>query len=70
MRKAQVTLFVILGIVILVAGAFVFYYKGQVSFEPEIVQPRFQPIQNYVDSCIDDISKEALTTIGLKTPKE
>lgn len=65
MKKAQITLFVILGIVILISGAFIFYFKGEVSFKPEFVEPRFQPIQNYVDSCIDDVSKEALTTIGL-----
>jgi len=63
--KAQVTLFVILGIIILIAGALVFYFKEKVSFQPEYIEPRFEPIQNYVQSCLADISKEAVTLIGL-----
>lgn len=65
MKKAQVTLFIILGIVVLVAAAIVFNYANQTSFEPELVEPRFEPVTNYVQLCIDDISKEAVKTIGL-----
>lgn len=72
MSKAQVTLFIILGIVILVIFGFVFTITQtahEKKLEAEIEKPisdflKSKTINYYVTTCLDKASREALTLIG------
>ncbi len=71
--KAQVTIFIIVGIVILFVFAGVLYFmkntvKDQTTAEgvPLIssVPTEFQPLQTYTENCIRDVSKQGLRLLG------
>ena len=72
MSKSQVTLFIILGIVILLTFFFIFFIietTYEKKLEAEIEKPvadflKSKTINYYVISCLDRVSKEALTLIG------
>jgi len=72
-KSGQVTVFIIVGIVILFATAGIIYVTKTVtlsSFEdvkdPIIasVPQQFQPIQTYVEGCIRDVGKKGLVILG------
>lgn len=68
MRKAQITNFIIMGIVLLLAvGMYLFirYYVLEPSAE-EIVPAQYVPVKNYVELCMKDISTEAVLLVGLQ----
>jgi len=70
-KKAQLTVFIILGIFLLIAAATIIYYYGIKIEEQEITAVEglnvplwAQPIKNYVDNCIKSKSVEAFKKIG------
>jgi hypothetical protein len=65
-KRGQVTVFVILGIVILAAVFFVFYFLGDnlVERTNQKVDIEVQPLKTYVQDCLEKISEEALDLIG------
>lgn len=74
MKKGQVTLFVILGIVVLAVIGLGIYFKGSLTqqaaqaqlAEKAVVQPEVQEIYDRIFDCADKMSKESLTLIGLQ----
>ncbi|MEM4637925.1 MAG: hypothetical protein QXK76_02800 [Candidatus Woesearchaeota archaeon] len=69
MKKGQVTIFVILGImVLLIVGFFVFMNfqqkKSVVEFERTTVSEQFKPIQLFVEDCINNVATEAIENLG------
>ena len=74
MKKGQITLFVILGIVILAVIGLGIYFKGSLTqqtaqsqlAEKAIVQPEVQQVYDSIFDCADRTSKESLTLIGLQ----
>lgn len=65
-RKGQVTVFMILALVVLLAGSFFFYLsRGGSFFESDYVQPELVPIKNYVENCIKNIADDGLERMGL-----
>ncbi len=73
MKKGQVTTFIILGIVILVAIALILYFndylfKSELQREAEsfTVPQQVQPIKNYIDSCVSDVAKQGIDLIGFQ----
>ncbi|MFC1728059.1 hypothetical protein ACFLZ7_01175 [Nanoarchaeota archaeon] len=71
-KKAQVTVFIILGIVLLFSSAFVFYIKEQVTeSKPAIglvedVPLEIQPVQMFVTDCLKRTAVEGLNKAGLQ----
>ncbi len=72
-RKGQVTVFIIVGIVILFATAGIIYLTKTVTLsqfedvkDPIIasVPAQFQPIQLYVEGCLKDVGKSGLVILG------
>lgn len=71
-RKSQITVFIIIGIVILIISGLVFYvinYAAQkeAGGESELTEEQLQeikPIQNYVTFCLDKVSADALQLLG------
>ena len=70
-KRGQVTIFIVLGIVILVVFGFLFFVRGNVneaSFEEEMnsltVPKEIESVKLYFDNCVEDLVDEGLTTIG------
>ncbi len=64
-NKAQVTIFFIIALSILISGAIYFYYQKIILKEIEIIHPELAPIQNFVENCIDQTATQALIILGL-----
>ena len=68
-KRGQVTVYVIVGIVIVVSIFLIFYFLGdriQKQTETEVVfdESSLEPLQDYVGDCITQITDEALDKIG------
>ena len=64
-RKSQVTIFIILGVIILIAiGLFVYYRAVLIPKEKTVIE-EIAPVKDYIDSCISMIGKDGLDTLGL-----
>ena len=72
-KKGQITLYVILGLVVLIALVAVFslqnyIVKNEFEREAESIQilEEFKPVKNYLDSCIKQITIDGAELIGLQ----
>jgi hypothetical protein len=70
-RKAQITIFIIIGVLIVaIVGAVVYFGKLKVDADlsnwPAELKPQVENIQESIINCRDDISKEALVIIGIQ----
>lgn len=74
-KRGQITLFIIIGISIVVLVGIYFMLKSQgtileteneLDLQAEKVGIEFSPIQGYVDNCIYSLSKEAVKKVGLQ----
>jgi len=70
-KKSQVTLFMILGFVLLVIAGFIFYMQNLEGTKKDIVEKQkiaFEPqkFNAYVESCISEVSNPLVKEIGLK----
>ncbi len=67
-KKAQVTIFIILGIVLLLAVVLVFTLKEEITkFKPEeLITPTKGKVENFIITCMDKVGEEALFKVGLQ----
>ena len=72
-NKAQATIFMIIGLIIIVAGTAYFYFQEKIIEEgiaPEVeialrkLPVEFDPVRSFVTNCLDDVSTEGLRLIG------
>jgi hypothetical protein len=70
-KRGQVTIFIVLGIVILVVIALLFTFRSELieqDFESEmnsiIVPHQLMPVKQYFDSCLDDVVNEGIMVLG------
>ena len=71
-KKSQATVFMIVGLIILIGGVIFFYttQKAQKPFEPEIkivqeqIPVEFDPIRNYANDCAYSVAVDGLKIIG------
>jgi len=69
-RKAQITMFILVGMIILIAFGFVYYIVTQINMaktrsgEIGKVPVEIQPVKTYIESCLDKVAKEGLDLIG------
>ena len=66
-RKGQITLFIIIGILIVIAAALVLYLKEQdIIFRPapSVVPDETVPLQDFVEICIGNVGKDAANLVG------
>ncbi|MBI4739039.1 hypothetical protein HY772_05775 [Candidatus Woesearchaeota archaeon] len=63
-KSGQITIFIIVGIIILLSTA-LFLYVRQAGVEaPKIFQPRTAPIEKFIELCLERTAREALDLIG------
>ncbi len=67
-KKAQVTIFIILGILMLLAVALVILVRQEViTFKPEEIIPTEKgKVENFITTCLKDVGEEALFKVGLQ----
>ncbi len=67
-RRGQVTVFIILGLVILIAGVlFILFQQEILTFKPgDLLATEEQKVKNFMANCLADIGEEALFTLGLQ----
>lgn len=71
-KKSQITLFIILGLILLLIIGFLFYLTtyvvkkqtGTETTETQKIKTELQPIVNYVTQCLDQTTKEGLVLLG------
>jgi hypothetical protein len=66
MKRSQITVFIILGIILLLSFVlltFLFIKKGEFK-QTEIIPENIMPVKRYLESCINDIAKEGLLIQG------
>ena len=72
-RKGQITLFIIIGIVILISTALFFMLKSKITREEiapgvsmivEELPSAFLPVQPFIEKCIEKTAKQGLVILG------
>jgi len=66
-KKGQITLFIIVGIIIIIAMSFFLYFRNILLPEAEVVPEDIKPIKNYVESCLSNIGEEAVVLLGSRS---
>ena len=64
-KRGQITMFIVIGIIVLLTYFTLSYYKRESIPETELIQPELIPVQQYVQSCTKTIAREAIEIIGL-----
>jgi len=66
-KRGQISVFIALGIIILIAVGLYFVVRNLGIPEPEVVVPsEIVPVKNYVESCIENTMDEAISVAGLQ----
>lgn len=66
-KRGQVTLFVIIAILIVVAGVLFFVFRGEKAesdFEGSLASEEVMPVKNFVISCVEESVKDVVYLIG------
>ena len=63
-RKAQVTVFIIIGLVLVLGVGIIIFTQKQSAPSPRAVPSNVQPVNDFVIGCIDQVGKDALTILG------
>jgi len=65
-KRGQVTIFIIIGIIILLLTTIFILYRNQVTiFKPEIIIPtEVEPVKNYIEDCIYVTAEEGIRLLG------
>jgi len=68
-KRGQVTVFVIVGILLLLVSLLFFYIiKANTIFTPEVVVPQeIAPLKSYVETCIYNVGEDAVIRLGMQS---
>ena len=65
-KKAQITLLILIGVILLLIGGLIIYLAAGPTPSPEITIPgELQPVKIYLDSCIEETAKNAIVNNSL-----
>ncbi len=64
MKRGQVTVFIIVGLVILVLAAFLFRFSESIQPEKPIINNEKAAVTSFVESCIDEVTHEAIYVVS------
>ncbi|MDO8740914.1 MAG: hypothetical protein Q7J54_05080 [Candidatus Woesearchaeota archaeon] len=66
MKRAQITVFMIVALVIVIAAATLISFLSQKTmfFPSRVIPPYISPIRNYIDSCVNVVSQDAIARLG------
>ena len=64
-KKSQISIFILIALMILLAGVVYFFYQNQASNKKaENIPPELVPVKEYVENCIASTAKDGLERIG------
>ncbi|MBW2965276.1 hypothetical protein KY363_07500, partial [Candidatus Woesearchaeota archaeon] len=63
-RKAQITVFIIIGVIILISVGIYSYMRLAEVSPADILQPKAPPVVEFIDACLERVAKEAIQTMG------
>ncbi len=70
-NKGQITIFIILGIILLIAVSLILYFsffqkedRFQKAFAQERVPETFKPVQMFITSCLEGVATDAIIELG------
>ncbi|MBR9691621.1 hypothetical protein GOV06_02445 [Candidatus Woesearchaeota archaeon] len=65
-KRGQITIFIILGIIILLSIFLFIYFREAVTvFTPErVIPPELEPLDNFVGGCVNRIARDGLNILG------
>jgi hypothetical protein len=63
-RKAQITVFIILGIIIIFSVGIYSYLRTTGISPTEVFQPKSPPVVAFIEACMDKVATEAIRTMG------
>ena len=65
-KKSQVTIFIIIGIILLLSVALFLYLRQEITiFRPrEVYPPEVMPIVDFMDTCLNDLGTQAANIVG------
>ena len=65
-KRGQITVFIVIGIIILLATAIVLFYRARVvEVRPKIIpKPELSPVEAYVVACLDQLGEEGAVLLG------
>ncbi|MFC1741000.1 hypothetical protein ACFL3V_00500 [Nanoarchaeota archaeon] len=63
-RKAQITIFIIIGIIIIFSVGIYSYVRSQGVSPAKMLQPKAPPVVQFIDACIDKTATEAIRAMG------
>ena len=64
-KRGQAAIFMIVALIILFVGVFFFFANRAALEQPESINPEVLPVKNFVDACITNVAREAITLLGL-----
>ena len=62
--KAQITIFIIIGLIMLFGVAAVFYFRSAGIGPAQFVQPKSPPVEAFIEQCLENTAKDALRAVG------
>ncbi|MEM2915909.1 MAG: hypothetical protein QXT19_00920 [Candidatus Woesearchaeota archaeon] len=70
MKKGQITLFIIIGLILLVSASIVIYLVTEKAVKPveeEIMVPEdVRPFYDFIEGCVDEVAREGIGILGLQ----
>ena len=64
MKKGQITIFIILGVFILISASLFFYLKNTNNIFKENIPVEFTDIYNFIDSCMDQSAQDSISLVS------
>ena len=64
-KRGQITVFIIIGLLVLLTYFVLTYYKKSTIEETELIMPELIPVQQFVETCTQNIAEEAIDLIGI-----
>lgn len=64
-KRGQITVFIIIGLIILLTYLLLAHYKKESIEEVEMIQPELIPVQDYVKTCTKNLARDAIDIVGI-----
>ena len=65
LKRGQVTIFVVIGLIMLISVSLFLYFRYSAYSGAELVQPEIVPVKNFVESCIGAVARNGISILGL-----
>lgn len=63
-KKAQITVFIILGVIVVISVGIYSYMKTSGVSPADVFQPKAPPVVQFIDACVEKTATDALTVMG------